>query len=459
MRGRGEGAFESRSCRSGGASARRRRPRCRGRSAAGWRAITLPCLLARGSIRLVTTAADVEHRACRASACSTPHDHVSTSSSDSGIGLLAAMTRMDPMWKRTGRGALAHRQIVRCPLFPPGTSARSVSARDTLTAGGNHATQLPPGTYDARSGQSHRRVPAMVPARGHCRRRHRVLRAPLGHVTAPPRRRDGRAGDRHRRRHDAGRVGRLLRPESERRGGRHRRSRRRRPDERAGVRRRAASAGPSRAVLRGRLDGLLRHVGRGAQSQHDRHRACRAGAPERIRRRRLASVHAGPAPAAIGVDQHGARRGRRRGHHRGIGRRGRGGSLHDLGHERHRCVARQRRRGARDHVVLRGRRDRPVLPLLPAAESRDDARHRHGALPGRGRITGHPDAHAPAAEPHDDLRQRGRPGARPRVAGIDRHVGRADLRRTRDVPRRRRHARRRSGVGGIAAALDAVVLR
>ena len=76
-----------------------------------------------------------------------------------------------------------------------------------------------------------------------------------------------------------------------------------------------------------------------------------------------------------------------------------------------------------------------------------------------GRIAGHPDAHAPAAEPHHDLRQRGRPGARPRVAGIDHHVGRADLRRTRDVPRRRRHARRRRGVGGIAAALDAVVLR
>ena len=361
------------------------------------------------------------------------------------------------MWKRTGRGALAHRQIVRCPLFPPGTSR--VAWLRTLTAGGNHATQLPPGTYDARSG--HRTAAfrrwfqpvAMAVVAIAC------SVAPLGHVAAPPRRRDGRAGDRHRRRHDAGRVGRLLRPESERRGGRHRRSRRRRPDERAGVRRRAASAGPSRAVLRGRLDGLLRHVGRGAQSQHHRHRACRAGAPERIRWRRLASVHAGPATAAIGVDQHGARRGRRRGHHRGIGRRGGGGSLHDLGHERHRRVARQRRLGARDHVVLRGRRDRPVLPLLPAAESRDDARHRHGALPGRSRLTGHPDAHAPAAEPHDDLRQRGRPGARSRVAGRDRHVGRADLRRTRDVPRRRRHPRRRRGVGGIAAALDAVVLR
>ena len=115
--------------------------------------------------------------------------------------------------------------------------------------------------------------------------------------------------------------------------------------------------------------------------------------------------------------------------------------------------------GACDHVVLRGRRDGPVLPLLPAAESRDDAGHRHAALPGRRRNTGLADAHAAAAEPHHDPRQRGRPGARPRVAGSDRHVGRADLRRTRDVPRRRRHPRRRRGVGGIGAALDAVVLR
>ena len=92
------------------------------------------------------------------------------------------------------------------PRIPAGLIRRVPSAREI------NAKQLPPGTHDGRSGRSHRRVPAMVPAIGHCRRRHRVLRAPLGHVAAPPRRGDGRAGDRHRRRHDAGRVGDVLRP-------------------------------------------------------------------------------------------------------------------------------------------------------------------------------------------------------------------------------------------------------
>ena len=145
-------------------------------------------------------------------------------------------------------------------------------------------------------------------------------RRPVAHLPAAPRGRDGRAGDRHRRRHDAGRVGDVLRAESERPGRRHRRSGWRRPDERAGVRRAAASRRPARAVLRRRLDRLLRHVGGGPQSEHDRDGARRARAAERGGRRRLASAHAGAAPAAIGVDQRGARRVGRRGDHRRIRR-------------------------------------------------------------------------------------------------------------------------------------------
>ena len=116
--------------------------------------------------------------------------------------------------------------------------------------------------------------------------------------------------------------------------------------------------------------------------------------------------------------------------------------------------------GAGDDVVLRGRRDRPVPPLLPAAESRDDAGHRHGALPGRRRIAGH----------HGRARSRRRAARRSSSTRTTRRWPRASLGAivTSDVPIFAERAMYLDGggtlgggvgVGGIAAALDAVVLR
>ena len=60
----------------------------------------------------------------------------------------------------------------------------------------------------------------------------------------------------------------------------------------------------------------------------------------------------------------------RRGNRRRIRRpRGRG-SLDDVGPERHRGLARQRRTRAGDDVVLRRRRHRPLPPVLPVPEPR-----------------------------------------------------------------------------------------
>ena len=295
---------------------------------------------------------------------------------------------------------------------------------------------------------------------GHGRCGHGVVRRrPVPHLPAAPRRRDGRSGDRRRRRHDAGRVGDVLRAQSERPGRRHRRPRWRWPDQRAGVCGAAASRRPAHPVLRRRLDGLLRHRGGGAQSEHDRDGARRARPAERGRGRRLASAHAGAAPAAIGVHQHRARRVGRGGHHRRIRCAGGRGSIDDLGHERDRRLARQRRAGAGDDLVLRRRRDRPVPPLLPVPEPGDDPRHGHRAVSHRRRAAADDDAHAPAAEPDDGLRQRRGPGADRGVGGRDCHLGRADLCRTGDVRKCRRHARRRVGLGGVAAVVDAMVLR
>ena len=122
-----------------------------------------------------------------------------------------------------------------------------------------------------------------------------------------------------------------------------------------------------------------------------------------------------------------------------------------MGHDRDRRVARQRRAGARDDVVLRRRRDRPVPPLLPAsripATTPATVTVRYlveGGPPVTRTHTLPPHSRTTISVNEDD------PALAARVAGIGHHVGRADLRRTRDVRRTRGGTLGGGvGVGGI----------
>ena len=248
--------------------------------------------------------------------------------------------------------------------------------------------------------------------------------------------------------------------ESERPGRRHWRSRWRWPDERAGVRRAAASGGPARAVLRRRLDGLLRHVGGGAQSEHDRHGARRARAAERGRAAssRISSrwprasgnrCRSTPCSACRPRWPSSSNRTCRWPRIASMtwGTSGIGASL-DSGAPAP-ATTWYFAEGATGPFLLYYLFQNPgttpatvtVRYLIEGGPPVTTTR----TLPPQSRTTIFVNGDDPALA----VASRGR----------DCHVGRADLRRTGDVRECRRHARRRVGVGGVAAAVDAVVLR
>ena len=195
------------------------------------------------------------------------------------------------------------------------------------------------------------------------------------------------------------------------RGGRHRRSRQRRPDERAGVRRRAASQRRAHAVLRRGLDRLLRHVGRRAQSERDRDGARRdraaeqsggvvshrltlgaARAPDASRSTRCSGTSAAvsiivESDVPVAADRWMT-----------WGTSGIGASL-DSGAPA----------PATTWYFAEGATGPFLLYYLFENPGTSPANGDH-PLSGRGRAADHHDAHAAAAEPDDGLRQRGRSG-------------------------------------------------
>ena len=110
---------------------------------------------------------------------------------------------------------------------------------------------------------------------------------------------------------------------------------------------------------------------------------------------------------------------------------GRGGSLHDLGHERHRCVTRQRRAGARRPRGT-SRKARPARSSSTTCSQNPRRRRPPSRVATWSRADHRSPGHVPsrrrAARRSSSTRTTRRS---PRVAGIDHHVGRADLRRAR----------------------------